>query len=114
VLGTVGYTVSLSGAETLAATVFPIRQSTMLCPQTSQPDKRFPVRALDFALHAVFALGNANVSVPPLVVTSNDHETSRRAARRRHGRPRIGQTQSFGAPHDRLAPSRIAIQAGDV
>ena len=76
--GTVGYTVSPSGAETLAATIFPIRRSTVLCPQADRP---FQVFALDIAFHAVFALRNAYVSIPPLVVTSNYHEASTIQAR---------------------------------
>jgi glycosyl transferase, family 25 len=71
--GTPGYTVSPSGAKMLIETVFPIRRGTVFC---SELDRSLPIIDLACSLHEVFARGHCHVSIPPLVVTRNDHQAS--------------------------------------
>jgi glycosyl transferase family 25 len=71
--GTPGYTVSPSGAKLLIETVFPIRRAMVYC---SGLDRRRAIVDIACSLHNVFARGNCYVSVPPLVVTSNDRQSS--------------------------------------
>lgn len=71
--GTPCYTVSPSGARKLLDRCLPIRPFTIPFP-TIHPE--FPNNGIDIVMNREYQDINAYVSVPPLVITKNDHAIS--------------------------------------
>lgn len=71
--GTVCYTLSPAGARKLLDRCLPIRPFTIPFPMVSP---KFPNNGIDIAMNREYESLNAFVSLPPLVVTANDHGSS--------------------------------------
>jgi glycosyl transferase, family 25 len=71
--GNVCYSISSAGARLLRQNCVPLRNISVYIAglRTNVPNY-----CIDVALNGVFARTNCFVSVPPLVVTRNDHSTS--------------------------------------
>ena len=71
--GTVCYTISPRGARKLIDCSLPIRPFTVDFPRVNPA---FPNNGIDIVMNAAYVAMNAFVSVPPLVVTKNEHAIS--------------------------------------
>ncbi len=71
--GTVCYTLSPSGARKLLDRCLPIQPFTIPFPMVNP---EFPNNGIDIAMNREYEAVNAYVSLPPLVVTANDHALS--------------------------------------
>lgn len=71
--GTVCYTLSPSGARKLLDRCLPIGPFTIPFPMVNP---EFPNNGIDIAMNREYEAVNAYVSLPPLVVTTNDHALS--------------------------------------
>jgi len=71
--GTVCYTISERGAHRLLEACLPLRPLTVSFPLVSSA---FPNNGIDIAMNSQYPQLSAYVSLPPLVVTRNDHACS--------------------------------------
>jgi glycosyl transferase, family 25 len=71
--GNICYSISPAGAELLRRNCLPLRNSLVYVPGLKAHVGNY---CIDIALNGVFRQMNCFVSVPPLVVTRNDHGTS--------------------------------------
>jgi len=71
--GTVGYSVTPAGAQKLRQLSLPLTPFEISIPMISP---RFPNNGIDVVMNRAYPQLQAFVSVPPLIVTKNEHETS--------------------------------------
>jgi GR25 family glycosyltransferase involved in LPS biosynthesis len=77
--GTICYSISSNGARLLRQNCLPLRNTSVYVPGLKAAVMNL---SIDVALNGVYSHVNSFVSIPPLVVTKNDHNTSTVQAKR--------------------------------